>query len=85
MLTSAPECRVVCNGSPGKVMEELIFAFRVLRSQGISEEQVLLCSRDPDQVIRLLPSTSPGTVHGVAAALVSTGCAECAVNLAFTD
>jgi len=85
MLTSAPECRVVCNGSPGKVMEELIFAFRVLRSQGISEEQVLLCSRDPDQVIRLLPGGSAGTVRGVAAALVSTGCAECAVNHAFTD
>ena len=40
---------------------------------------------DPDQVIRLLPGGSAGTVRGVAAALVSTGCAECAVNLAFTD
>lgn len=83
MLTSAPKCRVVCNGKPGEVMDELVAAFRALRAEGIPEDQALLVSRDPEKIARLFPSGSIGGMRATAEAFVSSGCAECAVNLAY--
>jgi hypothetical protein len=83
MLTSAPECRTVCNGKPGDVVEQLIVAFKGLRARGWSEEQALNLSRDSKQVAALLPNSSLGALHSVAEAVVLTGCAECAVNYAY--
>lgn len=83
MLTSPPKCRVVCKGKPGEVMDELVAAFRALRERGVPEDQALLVSRDPAQLARLFPSGSIGGMAATADAFVSSGCAECAVNLAY--
>lgn len=83
MLTSAPKCRVVCVDKPGAVMDQLVEAFKILRAQGISEKQALLISHDPAQLARLFPEGSLGASRGSVEAFVSSGCAECAVNLAY--
>lgn len=83
MLTSAPKCRVVCNGRPGEVQEQLAAGFAKLRAQGVSEQQALVIARDPAQIVRLLPAESLGALPYAARALIESGCAECAVNLAY--
>ena len=85
MLTSAPGCRAVCNGKPGEAVEQLIEVFNDLRTQGWSEEKTLNLSRDPKQVVALLPIDSLGALLSVAEANVLTGCAECAVNYAYAE
>ena len=85
MKTSAPGCRTACNGKPGEVVEHLVVAFEALRVQGVSEEQAQLVSRDPKQVACLLSNHSLGSLHGIADAIVSSGCAECAVNYAYAE
>ncbi len=80
MLTSAPSCRPVCGDAPGEVMDELVAAFARLRAQGISEAQALLASRDPERVRDLFPTDGMGGLRATAEAMVSSGCAECAVN-----
>jgi len=83
MITNAPACRTVCNGKPGEVVENLVAAFKRLRTLGIPEGQALLVSRDPHQVARLLPISSPGSLSSIAEAMVTAGCTECAVNYAY--
>ena len=83
MLTTAPKCRAVCNGKPGDVMDELVAGFKALRAQGVSERDALEISKNPLRVMCLFPSGSLGTFHSAAEAFVSSGCATCAVNLAY--
>lgn len=83
MLTSAPKCRAVCDGRPGEVMEQLTAGFTKLRALGVSEKQALVIARDPAQMVRLLPAESLGALPQTARALIDSGCAECAVNLAY--
>jgi hypothetical protein len=59
--------------------------FKGLRAKGVSEAQALLLAADPEQVAALLPGDSLGALAGTAAAIVSSGCAECAVNLAYSN
>lgn len=83
MVARAPKCRVVCVDKPGEVMDQLVEAFKMLRAQGISEKQALVMSRDPAQLARLFPAGSLGATRSSAEAFVTSGCAECAVNLAY--
>ena len=85
MLTKVPGCRAVCQGAPSEVINQLVAAFKDLRDQGVSEVQSLRMARDPSQIVRLCSETSVGGVHSVAEALVASGCAECTVNLAYSD
>jgi len=85
MLTSAPGCRAVCKGKPGDVVEHLVVVFERLKIGGMTEEQALRLARNPDQLARLLPSTSLGALPGGSEAVVSGGCADCAVNYAYSD
>ena len=85
MLTSAPGCRAVCKGKPGDVVEHLVVVFERLRIGGMTEEQALRLASDPDQLARLLSSTSLGALPSVSEAVVTGGCAECAVNCAYAD
>lgn len=85
MLTNAPGCRTVCKGAPGEDMMQLVAAFKNLRTQGLTEAQALLLAADPEQVSAMLPGDSLGALAGTAAAIVSSGCAECAVNLAYAN
>jgi len=84
-ISTAPACRVVCNDKPGDVMLELINALRRLRGKGLREEDALVAARDPKLLMRLVPDTSLGGLEGVAQSLVSSSCAECAVNWAYND
>lgn len=84
MLSSAPKCRVVCNGRPGEVQDQLADGFRKLRAQGVSEKEALAIARDPALMTRLLPAESVGALPMTVRALIDSGCAECAVNLAYT-
>lgn len=83
MLSNPPKCRVVCNDKPGEVQDQLTDGFRKLRAQGVSEKQALIIARDPAQLARVLPAASIGALPAAARALVDSGCAECAVNLAY--
>lgn len=83
MLTSTPKCRVVCNGKPGEVMDQLAAGFRKLRAAGVTEKQALVIAGDAAQLVRLLPADSVGALPVTARALIDSGCAACAVNLAY--
>lgn len=65
-------------------MDDLVAAFEALRAKGVSEEEAVLVSRDPDELRRLLSAGSLGALHGTAEAMATSGCAECAVNKAYT-
>lgn len=85
MLSRAPGCRSVCNGTPGDVVDDLAAAFRAMRVKGTSEAEALRFARDPVELARLCSERSLGSLKGVAEVLVFSGCAECAVNLAYSD
>ncbi|PKO87322.1 MAG: hypothetical protein CVU18_11050 [Betaproteobacteria bacterium HGW-Betaproteobacteria-12] len=85
MLTKAPECRRVCKDEPGAVMDELVAALVRLRGLGLSEAEALHMSGDPVAVARMFPEGSMGKFPSIAKSFVDSGCAECAVNKAFTD
>lgn len=84
MLTSPPKCRVVCKDEPGEVMDQLVAGFKKLRAQGISEQQALNLSRNPAELARLFPAGSLGGLPVASEAFVDSGCAECAVNKAYS-
>lgn len=84
-ITKEPKCRAVCKGKPGMVMDELVAAFKALRAQGLSEEDALRRAHDPDRLAETFPGGSLGTFRATAEAFVVSGCAECAVNLAYTE
>lgn len=85
MLTRPPKCRIVCKDEPGEVMEQLVAGFRKLRAEGVSEREALALSRDPGRLARLFPGGGLGSLPATAEAFSSSGCAECAVNKAYTD
>jgi hypothetical protein len=85
MLSKAPPCRAVCMDSAGSVMDELVIVFQGKRSAGMSEADALSIARDGQALTRMLPRHSVGELHSVADALSCSGCAECAVNKAYTD
>lgn len=85
MLTKVPGCRAVCRDVQGDLMSQLIAAFKNLRTQGASEEQSLNIALDSIQLAHLFSENSLGRLHSVAKAMVTSGCAECAVNFAYTD
>lgn len=84
MLTKAPACRQVCKDAPGEVMDELVVSMEKLRSTGVTEAAALHMARDPEALVRLFPVGSLGTYPSVATAFVDSGCAECAVNKAYS-
>jgi hypothetical protein len=84
MLTRPPKCRVVCKDEPGEVMDQLIAAFTKLRAQGLSEKDALALSHDPLRLAGLFPGGSLGSLPATAQAFASSGCAECAVNKAYS-
>lgn len=85
MLTNPPGCRAICKGSPGDDLIQLVAAFKTLRTQGLSEAQALLLAADPKQVAAMLSADSLGALAGMAVAIVSSGCAACAVNQAYSN
>lgn len=84
MLTSIPKCRILCKDEPGEVMEQLVAGFRKLRAAGITEKQALAMAHDPAQLTRLFPEGSLGTLRATSEAFANSGCAECAVNKAYS-
>lgn len=60
-------------------MDELIAAFKRLRVDGKTVEQLHLIAGDAKQIAGLFPRNSLGALHAIAAAIVSEGCAACAV------
>ena len=80
MERASPGCRAACNGRPGETMDELITAVKRLRAGGKTFEQLYLLAGDAKQVAGLFPRHSMGALHATAAAIVSEGCAACAVT-----
>jgi len=76
----APGCRAACNGRPGVEMDELIAAFKRLRAEGYTVEALYRIAGDAEHVAKLFPRQSMGALLATAAAMVSEGCAACAVT-----
>ena len=66
-------------------MDELVAAVTQLREKGFSEAEALHMVRDPAALARLFPVGSLGTFPSVAKSFVESGCADCAVNKAYSD
>lgn len=73
-------CRNVCKDTPGELQDQLVDAIRELREKGIPEAKVRTLARDPVWVSGLYPPHSIGAVKEVAEAMVSSECAECAID-----
>lgn len=84
MLTKAPACRATCKGKPGAVMDELVEVMVDLRKLGKAESDLLHIARDPTSLANLFPAGSLGRYPAVANSFVDSGCAECAVNKAYS-
>lgn len=76
-------CRRVCKDKPGEIQEQLADAIKALREQGVPEAKVRTMARDPVWIASLFPPHSLGAIREVAEAMVSTECAECAVDKAY--
>ena len=84
MLTKPPACRVVCNDSPGAVMDELVAALAKKRNAGLAEADALLLVGQTASLVKLFPEGSLGQMPAVAESFVTSGCATCAVNKAYS-
>jgi hypothetical protein len=84
MLTTVPACRRVCKDAPGTVMDELVEALAKIRNKGLSEAEALLLIREATVLANLFPEGSLGRHPKVAESFIQSGCAECAVNKAYS-
>jgi len=84
MLTTAPACRAVCTNLPTTVMDELVEALAKRRNAGLTEAEALLLVGQASSLARLFPEGSLGKLAAVAESLINSGCATCAVNMAYS-
>jgi hypothetical protein len=84
MLTKAPGCRTVCKDSPGTVMDELVASLAKKRNGGMTEADALRLVRKASALAALFPEGSLGRLPRVAESFMESGCAECAVNKAYS-
>ena len=76
-------CRRVCMDNPGELQDQLAEAMKDLREKGVPEAKVRAMARDPAWIASLFPPQSLGAIREVAEVMVSTQCAECAVDKAY--
>ena len=83
MLTQAPGCRPVCKDAPASLMDELVHALVKQRRRGLTEANAVLLVGESTSLADLFDEGSLGRRPAVAASLIESGCATCAVNKAF--
>lgn len=74
-------CRVLFPGT----YDQLIAAYKVMKAAGLSEPDAVALADDGGRLAAALYQANFGIVAGIAAGLVTAGCARCAVDSAYED
>lgn len=78
-------CGAVCRGSFPLQYDELIAVWKFLKDNGLSEDLARELASDAGQLAGALIEHGYGPLAGIAAALVTSQCADCAVDSAYAE